>query len=398
MDPDPPNVAAGYHVVKLDPRVLGNVIANSIVALSAWLVVGLRLVSRRISGAGWGMDDFLIAMALPQTLAMIGVSATFAAFGNGHQVTEVRANMPLLMRFLVAYVSLFASSTLTIKLSVLCFYLRCFVNPRLRRAIKIVMVWVALWSLGNILQVFLICRPFAANYDPTVHGTCGNQRSSFIAIGCFNAITDVVILCLPIPTIWKLKASARTRLAVTAVFAAGLLTTVVSICRIVAMNSLDFQGNFTRTTVWPDLLSCLEVHVSIITVSLPTLRPALRIFFGGTQKSEESSTPNKKTPKTFGSMTIRRPGRCRLEDTTAMDSIHLEEALYVKDANTRSQFAAGPQQQNTEQLNGSLESDASSNAQELGACNSWQQPDQVIKVHRSYIVAESWRGRGQEAP
>ncbi|PHH66771.1 hypothetical protein CDD81_5903 [Ophiocordyceps australis] len=387
----------GYHAVKLDPRVLGNLIANSIVALFALLIVALRLASRRLSGAGWGIDDLLITMALPQTLAMIGVSATLAAYGNGHQVTEVMANMPLLLRFLVAYVFLFASSTLTIKLSVLCFYLRCFVNPSLRRAIKIVMVWVVLWSVGNILQVFLICRPFAASFDPTIHGTCGNQRSSFIAIGCFNAITDVAILCLPIPTIWKLKARARTKLALTAVFAAGLLTTVVSICRIVAMDSLDFQGNFTSTTVWPDLLSCLEVHVSIIAISLPTLRPAFKIFFGGTQTSEKSSTPHKNTPRTFGSMKIRRPGHYRLEDTNTMDSIHLEEALYVGNANTRSQFASGPQQHNTEQHNGGFESDPSSNTQGSDTYNSLQQPDQAIKVQRSYIVAENCLDGGQQS-
>lgn len=126
-------------------------------------------------------------------------------------------------QLLVGYVTLFATVTLTIKASVLSFYLRIFVNKFMIRAVKVVMIWVALWSVGNILQVFLLCRPFAASYDPSIKGTCGDQKASFIAIGCFNVITDVAILCLPIPTIWALKATTRTKIALTAVFAAGFL-------------------------------------------------------------------------------------------------------------------------------------------------------------------------------
>lgn len=91
------------------------------------------------------------------------------------------------------------------------------------RAVKVVMVFVALWSVGNILQVFLICRPFAALYDFSISGKCGDQTASLIAIACFNAITDVTILCLPIPTIWALKATTRIKLALTTMFTAGLM-------------------------------------------------------------------------------------------------------------------------------------------------------------------------------
>lgn len=91
------------------------------------------------------------------------------------------------------------------------------------RAVKIVIVFVALWSVGNILQVFLICRPFATSFDPGISGKCGDQTASLIAIASFNAITDVTILCLPVPTIWALKATTRIKLALTVMFTAGLM-------------------------------------------------------------------------------------------------------------------------------------------------------------------------------
>lgn len=93
----------------------------------------------------------------------------------------------------------------------------------MKMATKITMIWVLLWSLGNIMQIFLICQPFAASYDPTVSGTCGNQKASFIAIGAFNAITDVTILALPVHTIWTLKIRTGAKMSLLGVFCVGVM-------------------------------------------------------------------------------------------------------------------------------------------------------------------------------
>ena len=92
----------------------------------------------------------------------------------------------------------------------------------MRLAVKLTMAFVLLWTFGNVLQVFLICRPFAATYDVTVKGKCGNQVASYIAIGCFNVVTDVMVLTLPIPTVWSLQMPKITKLGQTAIFMIGL--------------------------------------------------------------------------------------------------------------------------------------------------------------------------------
>jgi hypothetical protein len=69
----------------------------------------------------------------------------------------------------------------------------------------------------------LICRPFAKTYSLTVEGTCGDQVASFIAIGAFNIITDIIIITLPLPTVWALKMSTANKLGMTGVFLVGLM-------------------------------------------------------------------------------------------------------------------------------------------------------------------------------
>lgn len=53
------------------PIVKVHLIINSVLALLTVVVVGLRLASRFISGAGLWWDDYLIIFALPQGLGML---------------------------------------------------------------------------------------------------------------------------------------------------------------------------------------------------------------------------------------------------------------------------------------------------------------------------------------
>jgi hypothetical protein len=100
------------------------------------------------------------------------------------------------------------------KLSILFFYLRLFtVHEKVRLVTKICIVIVFLWTIGNILQVFLICRPFRAIYDANVKGSCGNRVGTFIAIGAFNWANDLIILIIPIPVVWKLPLPRSNKVA-----------------------------------------------------------------------------------------------------------------------------------------------------------------------------------------
>ena len=140
----------------------------------------------------------------------------------GYNVSEVLPNLVTLLKMLIAYEIIYSTSMSFIKLSVLFFYLRVFVNHSLRTATKAAIVLVCLWCAGNFLQVFLICQPFLRVYDPTVPGVCGDQIASFIAIGAYNIITDVIILILPMPTLWSLNMSTMAKFSLTCVLLAGL--------------------------------------------------------------------------------------------------------------------------------------------------------------------------------
>ncbi|KAH8201472.1 hypothetical protein TruAng_004396 [Truncatella angustata] len=250
--------------------VKAHFIVNCILASLAVCAVALRVYIRLAFKTGLGWDDVLILISAPQGVGMLVIQGLCSflglPMGIGYPLTETVANIGVILRLLVAYELIYATAISSIKLSVLFFYLRMFASHSLKRATKVVIAFVSLWSIGNILQVFLICRPFAATYDPTVPGTCGDQVGSFIAIGAFNIITDVIIFFLPIWTIWHLQMKTRAKVGVLAVFLIGILTSVFGICRIVSLLSVDLKNDLTGTMVYADFLSTVEPNLAIICV------------------------------------------------------------------------------------------------------------------------------------
>lgn len=151
------------------------------------------------------------------------------------RITIIQRTQLIHFKLLIAYELIYALAIGFIKLSVLFFYLRVFVSTGFRLATKLSIAFVMLWSIGNILQVFLICYPFEATYNPAISGTCGDQIGSFVALGVSNVVTDALILALPIRTVWMLQASVGTRVGLSAVFLIGLLSVlsepkIMSLC------------------------------------------------------------------------------------------------------------------------------------------------------------------------
>ncbi|KAL2268214.1 hypothetical protein VTJ83DRAFT_3060 [Remersonia thermophila] len=279
------------------PIVKAHLAINCVIALLATGTVVLRLMARFTTGAGLWWDDYLVLLGLPQAIGMLIIQGLWLPMGVGYDMPETLPNLQLILKLLVAYELIYATSIGTVKLSVMFFYLRVFVNRGLRLATKIFLGFVVAWSFANVLQVFLICRPFAKTYTPELEGVCGNQIASFIAIGVFNIVTDIFIIVMPLPTVWSLKMSTPTKLGLTAVFVVGLLVSIIAVIRIVTLTQLDME-NLTGTMVWADFWSATEPLLAVLCISLPMLgslvsrcvgRRSSAIYFAGGSASPNGS-------------------------------------------------------------------------------------------------------------
>lgn len=72
------------------------------------------------------------------------------------------------------------------------------------------------------LNIF-ICPPRERFWNVFREGSCYNWGALMKATSLFNVISDINILVLPIPSIWKLQVVPKKKIGISVVFAAGVL-------------------------------------------------------------------------------------------------------------------------------------------------------------------------------
>lgn len=83
------------------------------------------------------------------------------------------------------------------------------------------MVLSAGLATASAVQIFLICRPFAAQWDPRVLGSCGDQVASFMALESAGLVLDLGILLVPTVMIVGLRMRLEKKVQLILVFNLG---------------------------------------------------------------------------------------------------------------------------------------------------------------------------------
>ena len=130
-----------------------------------------------------------------------------------------------MVKMAIANISLWLATAAATKASLLLLYYRLF-SPSQRFCLAIYIVtaivfcqWLSL-TLASIFQ----CNPIAAFWDHTIQGAvCINLPRFTVVSGVLNLMTDVLILCLPIPMVWGLNTTNAQKVTLTGIFLLGTL-------------------------------------------------------------------------------------------------------------------------------------------------------------------------------
>ncbi|KAI0601379.1 hypothetical protein F4775DRAFT_606489 [Biscogniauxia sp. FL1348] len=269
------------------------IVACVLVALST-TAVSLRIYSRvAITSAKLWWDDYLIIVAQVLAFVLLALLAVDFQYGVGYHVTDPRVlqNLPTGLVLLLLYDAFYQLTQCAVKLSVLLFYLRIFVNNKVLLGTKIAIGVVAVWSTVNFINVFLMCQPFESRFDPIAYGgpECRLQKPIYTAIVCFNVVTDLPIFLLPLPTIWSLnmKRSHKVYLVLSFLFACCVFA--ATIVRIMYMLELE-SGDLTYTGLNVYFWSLAEPNLAMLTISLPMLLP-LYFRLRGNKAEDSPASP-----------------------------------------------------------------------------------------------------------
>ncbi|KAL8687667.1 MAG: hypothetical protein Q9224_005085 [Gallowayella concinna] len=135
------------------------------------------------------------------------------------------------------------------------------------------------WGILAATQTWAFCVPIAYGWDPTIPGGhCANRNAGYLVVGIVDAITDFLILCLPLPMILRLKVSRSRQISLMIIFGIAIFTTIVSALRAYS-TTLTTADDFTDSRTLLDVLSAIEPAVSILVASSFVLAPVLEKVF-----------------------------------------------------------------------------------------------------------------------
>jgi len=160
-----------------------------------------------------------------------------------------------------------------LKLSQLTFYLRAFSLLHLRYSIYLSIALILAWALVFTFIFIFLCSPISQQWTLQRIGHCMDQITTLKALIMTNVLTDLLIVALPMWTVWKLQMRLAEKIAVIGCFAIGLACVVIGIMRFWQIYVIDMLGNFTGTSLTTFMLCTVELMLAGVCISIPMLRP-----------------------------------------------------------------------------------------------------------------------------
>lgn len=177
--------------------------ARTLNGVDFWLIPAAYLgcFSNVINGAGPSASiQICFVRALSSSYAVL---VKYGGSGR-HFITVTPDESKILLKVLFSEYFIYLFSVTLPKLAILCLYLRVFTQRRLRYAVYAIAIIMILNWLAGCFMGILMCKPIRYNWDKTIPGHCGDLMGAYPWASFPNLITDIMMLILPLPLVWKL--------------------------------------------------------------------------------------------------------------------------------------------------------------------------------------------------
>lgn len=274
----------------------------TVLSILAIVAVVLRFYARRIKEVRPSWDDCLIVLALVSTIGTAVCMFVGAAIGSLGRHTQIMPDgMPVFdgrseVLFEIIYISQL-TQTVTFgltKLAVILFYQRIFITRTFSITSWVLIGLTITWTIAFFFANLLQCLPISENWKnlSPAPGTCIDALMMYQAQAWSDIFTDLLILSIPLPWIWKLQMAPMRKFFVVLMFQLGALVVCAGIAKLVVFHRIiyntasggdpDVSYLLTPTVYWP----MVESSLGIVGACLPLLRP---IFTDTSAKSIFSS-------------------------------------------------------------------------------------------------------------
>jgi hypothetical protein len=153
--------------------------------------------------------------------------------GIGQHLIYILATLPTAMKWFYVANAAYTSTTVCIKLSLLCQYLRLFRESYRRVIVLVLLVVVILWGGAFSFLAWFPCFPISGFWNKTMippakcyafgYRTTAEAKSTLLAFAGSNMFLDLVVFLVPLTEYFRPDLRRKQVLAMTGLFAVGLM-------------------------------------------------------------------------------------------------------------------------------------------------------------------------------
>ncbi|KAH0368598.1 hypothetical protein KCU65_g3807, partial [Aureobasidium melanogenum] len=326
--PPPPGVTS--NLINPDSTGYQQTICNIICVIFVTIFVSMRIYTRikLVKCVSW--DDYLMILATLVFYLDVVCFQYIVKVGLGRHLWDVSAAdfSPAFPEVWTFAAMIYSVCMLIVKMSVLMLYRRLFPIENFRYLWWICAFCTVGYGLGAIFSSLFACVPVRANWDLAIPASrCINKKAFYIGNGAMNIATDLMILALPIPIVWRLTLELRQKIILSVVFTLGSISCVISLVRLLSIVTWirvgddDITYTLQSIVVWSEI----ELAACILCANAPCLRPFftthlpfLSLHTHRSSSSNEKSNPagGNNFPTTIGGKRSRAISPCPLYEDT----------------------------------------------------------------------------------
>ncbi|RGP65899.1 hypothetical protein FLONG3_9031 [Fusarium longipes] len=270
--------------------------------LEAWglyalgIIILLARFAVRIKTVGWrGLqgDDFFSFLVLlfftgdavtVHLIYYLGTNIEAGVAGREHDLTQAEIReYELGSKLQLAAWYTYTALIWSLKGTMMCFFSRMTVGTWHKSFVQIVSFLCGITYAAVVLTISIGCLPYKANWQvvPEPPANCSFKLQNFLVTTVLNVMTDGLILCIPIPLLWKLQMPFHKKLVLGLLLSSGAFVIAAAITRVVL--TLSANPSALNINAW----GIRETVVGVATVNIPVLRSLFsKNFWKGKTPSE----------------------------------------------------------------------------------------------------------------
>ncbi|PSN64939.1 hypothetical protein BS50DRAFT_644848 [Corynespora cassiicola Philippines] len=247
-----------------------------------WLLLRLAVRLRTVGILALQLDDaFTLLVLASWTVNCVGIHITYytgSAIGfvpsedsrtRAYQLARAEYGAKLYFTTWYTYIM----QLWCLKGTVLVFYRRLAIDRWQEILLKITTWFCAATFIGLMCVLTFSCFPYHENWQvwPRPPSWCSAKPKLLIATSCFNAFTDIMLLTIPVPLLWKLTLPPIKKACLVILLSSGIFVLAACITRV----TLSVDPNVSLATIarW----GTRELTIGIVAVNTAMLRPGMSI-------------------------------------------------------------------------------------------------------------------------